>query len=793
MVVTIAISRNEKGDAHMGVATMLGAPIKRREDPRLITGQATYVDDIKLYGMLHMSVLRSPYGHARINSINTDAARKHPGVVAVYTAEDLKGAVGPVACAVPMGKITEGMGIHGPLAEGKVRFYGDPVAVVIADDRYNARDARDLIEVDFEPLPAVVDMEQAMQPGAALLYEEFGTNVPFGLHPPTDEIDKVFEQTKADGGIVVKQRLVNQRLAPMPMETRGVVADYTKSDKKLTVWSSSQIPHLLRNVLAGTVGLPQHQVRVIVPEVGGGFGCKLNIYPEELVASFATMKIGRPVKWIEDRSENLAATIHGRAQVDYVEIAATKEGKVKGLKVYAISDLGSYCQLGTNIIMIGLGFPVSVGAYDIPVVHLSADLVFTNTASTDAVRGAGRPEATYIIERCMDLLARELGKDPVEIRRMNFIQPDQFPYKSSAGAVYDSGNYEAALDKALQMANYQDLRAEQAQKRAEGKLVGIGLSSYIEACGIGPKGTLPVGLFESARVRVEASGTVMVYTGISPHGQGEETTFAQIVSEEFGIPIEDILILHGDTDSTAEGRGTYGSRSTAVGGPALLKSLTRLKEKMQLIASYMLEANVADVTLEDGKFSVAGAPQKSVTFAEVAATANLSNTLHPSIEPGLESSSFWEPEANTFPFGTHICAVEVDKDTGAVEITRYVAVDDCGRQLNPLIVEGQVQGRLAHGIGQALIEGVVYGEDGQLLTATLTDYAMPIAPELPSFEIDSTVTLSPVNPLGVKGIGEAGTIGSTPAVANAVADALGVAHVDMPFTSEKMWKIIHQK
>jgi len=636
-------------------------------------------------------------------------------------------------------------------------------------------------------------MEQAMQPGAALLYEEFGTNVPFGLHPPTDEIDKVFEQTKADGGIVVKQRLVNQRLAPMPMETRGVVADYTKSDKKLTVWSSSQIPHLLRNVLAGTVGLPQHQVRVIVPEVGGGFGCKLNIYPEELVASFATMKIGRPVKWIEDRSENLAATIHGRAQVDYVEIAATKEGKVKGLKVYAISDLGSYCQLGTNIIMIGLGFPVSVGAYDIPVVHLSADLVFTNTASTDAVRGAGRPEATYIIERCMDLLARELGKDPVEIRRMNFIQPDQFPYKSSAGAVYDSGNYEAALDKALQMANYQDLRAEQAQKRAEGKLVGIGLSSYIEACGIGPKGTLPVGLFESARVRVEASGTVMVYTGISPHGQGEETTFAQIVSEEFGIPIEDILILHGDTDSTAEGRGTYGSRSTAVGGPALLKSLTRLKEKMQLIASYMLEANVADVTLEDGKFSVAGAPQKSVTFAEVAATANLSNTLHPSIEPGLESSSFWEPEANTFPFGTHICAVEVDKDTGAVEITRYVAVDDCGRQLNPLIVEGQVQGGLAHGIGQALIEGVVYGEDGQLLTATLTDYAMPIAPELPSFEIDSTVTLSPVNPLGVKGIGEAGTIGSTPAVANAVADALGVAHVDMPFTSEKMWKIIHQK
>ena len=393
----------------------------------------------------------------------------------------------------------------------------------------------------------------------------------------------------------------------------------------------------------------------------------------------------------------------------------------------------------------------------------------------------------------MDLVARELGKDPAEIRRMNFVQPDQFPYKSPAGAVYDSGNYEAALDKALQMADYQGLRAEQAQKRAEGKLMGIGISSYIEACGIGPKGSAPVGLYESARVRVEQSGTVMVYTGSSPHGQGEETTFAQIVSEEFGIPIDDIMVLHGDTDSTPEGRGTYGSRSTAVGGPALLKAVNTLKEKMKLIASHMLEANVSDVNLEDGKFSVAGAPQKSVTFAEVAATANLSNTLHPSIEPGLESTAFWEPEANTFPFGTHICALEVDKDTGAVEITRYVAVDDCGRQLNPLLVEGQVQGGLAQGIGQALIEGVVYGEDGQLLTATLTDYAMPIATELPSFVIDSTVTPSPVNPLGVKGVGEAGTIGSTPAVANAIADALGVAHIDMPFKPEKLWKVIHQK
>jgi aerobic carbon-monoxide dehydrogenase large subunit len=777
----------------MGIAAMVGAPVKRREDPRLITGQATYVDDIKLVGMLHMAVLRSPYGHARINSINTEAARRHPGVVAVYLAEDLKGAVGPIAVAVPLGKMTEGMGIHGPLAEGKVRFYGDPVAVVIAEDRYTARDARDLIEVDYEPLPAAIDIEKAMQPGAPLLYEEFGTNVPFGMHPSTEEIDKVFEQTKADGGIVVKQRIVNQRLAPSSIETRGVVAEFRKADKTLTVWSSSQIPHLLRDILSATVGLPQHQVRVIVPEVGGGFGSKLNVYPEELVAAYAAMKLGRPIKWIEDRSEALAATIHGRDQVDYVEAAATRDGKVTGMKVYGISDLGAYSQLFTDVIMIAFGYPVSCGAYDIKNIHLSADIVFTNKAPTDAYRGAGRPEATYIAERVMDMVAHELGKDPVEVRRINFIKPDQFPYKSAAGAVYDTGEYEKALDKALAIVDYRNLRAEQARKRAEGKLMGIGVSSYIEICGFGPKGSAPVGLYESARVRVEQSGTVMVYTGSSPHGQGEETSFAQIVAEEFGVPIDNVLVMHGDTDSTPEGRGTYGSRTLAVGGSAVFTAVQRLKEKMKLIASHMLEASPSDVTLEDGKFFVSGSPQKAVSFTEVAMTANLSNTLAPGIEPGLETTVFWEPEACVFPFGTHICVVEIDKDTGDTEIKRFVAVDDCGRQINPLLVEGQVHGGIAQGVGQAMYEQVIYGEDGQLLTATLTDYAVPITTELPSYELDSTVTLTPVNPLGVKGVGEAGTIGSTPAVANAVADALGLAHVDMPFTREKLWRIIHQK
>jgi len=776
----------------MGIAAMLGTSIKRREDPRLITGQATYVDDIKIPGMLYMSVLRSPYGHARINSINTDAARKHPGVVAVYTAEDMKGAVGNIAIAIPLGEIANGMGAHGPLADGKVRFYGDPVAVVLAEDRYTARDARDLIDVDYEVLPVVMDTEKAMQPGAPLLYENFGTNVGMSDHPSSEEIDKVIAETVAGGGVVIKQRLVNQRLTPVAMETRGVVAEYRKAGKTLTVWSSSQIPHILRNVLSALLGLPQHQVRVIVPEVGGGFGSKLNIYPEELAAAFASMRTGRAVKWIEDRSENMAATIHGRDQIDYVEAAATRDGKLTALKIHAISDMGAYCQLFTNVIMVGLGFPVSCGSYDIPNLLLSYDTVFTNKAPTDAYRGAGRPEATYIIERTMDLVARELGMDPVEIRRRNFIQPEQFPYKSPTGVVYDTGEYEKALDKALEIANYAHLREEQNRKRAEGKLMGIGFSTYVEMCGLGPKGSSPIGWYESARVRVEQSGTVMVYTGSSPHGQGEETTFAQIVAEEFGIPVENVMIIHGDTDSTPEGRNTYGSRGMAVGGSAVFNAVQKLKEKMSLIASNVLEASVSDVILEDGKFTVAGSPQKSVSFNDVALAANLSNTLAPGIDPGLETTVFFEPSNFVFPFGTHICVVEVDKDTGEAKIVRYIAVDDCGRQLNPMIVNGQIHGGIAQGVGQAMWEGTEYAENGQLLTATLMDYAMPMASEFPNFELDHTVTLTPVNPLGVKGIGEAGTIASTPAVVGAMADALGVAHIDMPFKAEKLWKIIHK-
>ena len=776
----------------MGIATMIGASIKRREDPRLITGQATYVDDIKLIGMLHMTVLRSPYGHARITSIKTQAARNHPGVVAVYTAEDLKGKVGNMSVGVLLPPhIEKGMGRRGPLAEGKVRFYGDPVAVVIAQDPYIAHDALELIDVDYEPLPAAIDVEQAMQPDAPVLYEEFGTNLAFSQHPPTDEIDKVFAQTVAEGGIVVKARLVNQRLIPAPMETRGVVAEFRKADKTMTMWSSTQLPHVLRNYLAEQLGLLQYQLRVIAPEVGGGFGCKQDIYPEEALVAFAAMQTGYPVKWIEGRNESFTSTIHGRGQVDYIEVAATRDGKVTGLKVHVISDLGSYLQFFTDIIALALTLPMVDGCYDIPHTYTALDLVFTNKTPTDAYRGAGRPEATYLIEHAMNLVARELGKDPAEVRLTNFIQPESFPHKLSAGPTYDSGAYATALEKAMALIDYEHLRAEQAQRRAEGKLLGIGLCTYVEICGLGPKGSTPFGAFESARVRVEQTGTVMVYTGISPHGQGSETTFAQIVADEYGIPIEKVVILHGDTDSTPEGRGTYASRSTAVGGPALFTALQRLKEKMKSIAAGLLEASAADVTLEEGKFFVTGSPQKSVAFDEVALTANTSNLLAKGIEPGLETTAFFEAENFTFPFGTHICTVEIDKDTGEVEITRYVAVDDCGRQLNPMIVAGQVHGGIAQGIGQALCEGVVYGEDGQLLTASFMDYALPLSSALPVFELDHTMTPTTVNPLGVKGVGEAGTIGSTPAVAAAVADALGVAHVEMPFRPEKLWKIIH--
>lgn len=778
----------------MGIATMMGASIKRREDPRLITGQATYVDDIKLIGMLHMAVLRSLYGHARIKGIKTEAALALPGVVAVYTAEDLKGKVGQMSVGVLLAPhIEKGMGRRGPLAEGKVRFYGDPVAVVVAQDPYIARDALDLIEVDYEPLPAAIDVEQAMQSDAPVLYDEFATNLAYSQHPPTDEIDQVFAQTIAEGGIVARARLVNQRLIPSPMETRGVVAEFRKADKSLTMWSSTQLPHVLRNYLAEQLGLFQHQLRVIAPEVGGGFGCKQDIYPEEALVAFAAMQTGRPVKWIEDRSESFTATVHGRGQVDYIEVASTREGKVTGLKVHVISDLGAYLQFFTDIIALALTLPMVDGCYDIPHTYTALDLVFTNKTPTDAYRGAGRPEATYLIEHAMNLVARELGKDPAEVRITNFIKPESFPHKLSAGPTYDSGAYAPALEKAMALIDYEHLRAEQASKRAEGKLMGIGLCTYVEICGLGPKGSTPYGAFESARVRVEQTGTVMVYTGISPHGQGSETTFAQIVSDEYGVPIEKVVILHGDTDSTPEGRGTYASRSTPVGGAALFTALQRLKEKMKQIAASMLEASASDITLQDGKFFVAGSPQKSVAFDEVSLLANTSNALARGIEPGLETTAFFEAENFTFPFGTHICAIEIDKETGEVQIIRYVAVDDCGRQLNPMIVAGQIHGGLAQGIGQALWEGVVYGEDGQLLTASFMDYALPLAPALPVFELDHTVTPTDVNPLGVKGVGEAGTIGSTPAIAAAVADALGVDYIEMPLSPEKLWSIIRQK
>jgi carbon-monoxide dehydrogenase large subunit len=774
----------------MSIARMIGAPVKRKEDPRMITGHGTYVDDVQLVGTAYMSVVRSPHAHARIRSIDTSAAKSAPGVLAVYTAEDVR-SIGPI----PVGAILPGMkdAHHGPLAEGKVRFVGDPVAVVIAEDRYAAEDAAELVKVDYEPLPAVVDMEKAMEPGAPLLYEEFGTNVALAIVPPgKEEIDEIFNKAEVKVGL----RIVNQRLFPVSMETRGVVASYNPGDGSLTVWVANQAPHILRARLAQQLGMPDHKVRVIAPDVGGGFGAKIDPYPEEALCSFASMKLGRPVKWSEARSEGFTGTTHGRDQIDYVEVAATKEGRIQAIKLKMLSDLGAYLQYFTAAIAPAFTLPMVCGCYDIPKVYTEGYIVYTNKTPTDAYRGAGRPEAAYLVERIVDRLAVEIGKDPAEVRRLNFIKPDQFPKQVPTGLVYDSGNYEAALDKALKLANYESLRREQAEKRTRGELMGIGVSSYIEICGLGPKGTLPDGGYESARVRVERDGSVTVYTGSSPHGQGEETSFAQIVADGLGVPFDDVTVVHGDTANTPEGRGTYGSRTLAVGGSAVLRGVERIREKAKQIAAHMLEADVKDIVFEGGRFHVAGAPQKAVTIKEIAEAAYAPNTLPYDIEPGLEATAFFEPENSVFPFGTHIAVVDIDRDTGEVHLRKFVGVDDCGERMNPLLIEGQLHGGIVQGIGQALFEEVVYDENGQLLSNTLMDYPMPTAADFPRFELDYTITATPLNPLGVKGVGEAGTIGSTPAIGNAVADALaplGIHHVDMPFKPERIWKLIHQQ
>ncbi len=764
--------------------TLVGKKIRRREDPRLITGTAVYLDDLKVPGMQHACIVRSPHAAAAIKSINVKPALATPGVRAVFTGADIKD-LGLVPCAssLPGLRVPQ----HHLLAQDRVYYVGHPVAVVVAGDRYIARDAADLVEVEYEPTQAVCDPEKALAAGAPAVHPAWPDNVSFTFHQEGGDVEQSFR----DAEVVVKQRITSQRLIPTAIETRGVLAEWRQGEKSVTMYSSTQIPHLLRTLVAGILGMPENKLRVITPEVGGGFGSKLNVYAEEALMCFIGMRLNQPVKWVESRRENFQATIHGRGHVDYYEVAARRDGTMLGLKLKLIQDLGAYHQLLTPAIPT-LSVLMMPGLYKFK--SISADIVgvFTNCVPTDAYRGAGRPEATHGIERMVDILAAELNMDPVEIRLKNFVGADEFPYHTATGLTYDSGNYAAPLHKALEQVDYSNLRQQQAKARAEGRLMGIGISTYGEICAIGPSAAMPAGGWESATVKIEPSAKVTVLTGASPHGQGEETTFAQIVADELGVDIDDVLVVHGDTSVVQYGIGTFGSRGTAVGGAALYYALQELKAKIKKFGAMLLKSE--QVTLVGG-MCVDEASGRTVSFAEVAVAAHHAKQLPPNTQPGLVATHFWEPPNFTFPFGAHIVVTEVDRDTGQIEIRRYVAVDDCGKMINPLLVAGQVHGGVAQGLGQALWEEAVYDENGQLVTGELTDYALPKAMSMPLIESSHTETPSPVNPLGVKGVGEAGTIGCSPAVVNSVVDALrpfGVRHIDMPLTPEKIWKLIPQ-
>ncbi|MGI8925442.1 MAG: xanthine dehydrogenase family protein molybdopterin-binding subunit [Tepidiformaceae bacterium] len=775
---------------------LVGERIKRREDPRLIQGRATYVDDIKLPGMLHLAFKRSDIAHGRILSIDTVAAAAMPGVELVITGKEIAEFLPPMPIGTPFPSPD-----HHAVATDTVRYQGEPVAVVVAADRYLARDAADAIVVEYEPLPAVIDLERAMKDDPGTIHAAFENNLAVPYVPGGTGVDAVagtvdntaIDAAFAQAEVVISQRMLNQRLAPTPIEPRGVVAHYEPGKDAMTIWSSTQNPHILRWFIAALTGLGQSQVRAIAPEVGGGFGCKINIYGEDYVAAALTKRLGVPLKWIEDRSEAFQATIHGRDILGYVDLAAKRDGTVLGLKVKLIADIGAYNMILTAAIPT-LTMLMLNGTYNIPAIRAELTEVFTNKMPTDAYRGAGRPEGTYFVERAMDMLARELGMDPAEVKRKNFIKKDAFPFATQMGAVYDSGDYEAALDMALKNADWEGLKRQRDAARAEGRLVGLGLAFYVEVCGLGPSAALPTGGWEHAGVTIERDGRITATTGSSPHGQGNETTFAQMLADQFSVPIEHVNILHGDTAVVKQGVGTFGSRSQAVGGTVMMLAGDKVKKKMAKFAAAMMDANPDDLVFENGMISVKGSPDSGKAFAEVAAYAYVPVPLPPGLEPGLSDEAFWEPENNTYPFGCHIAMLEVDRDTGEPTLLKLIAVDDCGTVINPMIVEGQIHGGLAQGIGQAMIEEVVYDEDGQLLTGSFMDYAMPRATDFPWFELDKTVTPSPVNPMGAKGVGEAGTLGSTPCIVNAAVDALsgfGVKHIDMMLRPEKLWKIIN--
>ncbi|HEY9391871.1 MAG TPA: xanthine dehydrogenase family protein molybdopterin-binding subunit [Mycobacteriales bacterium] len=777
-----------------GTAGLIGQPLPRKEDARLVTGQTRWTDNITLPGLLHLSILRSPIAHARITRIDASAARELPGVVAVYTGADLAAELGVLPCAWP---VTPDMvhPDHHPLAVDEVRHVGEAVAVVVARDRYTAADALESIEVDYDALPAVTDMLEAVR-DEALVHSDKGTNTSFVW--PFEGGD--YEAAKARADVVVARRFIQQRLIANAMEPRSVVVEPIAAAGEFTVYSATQIPHILRLMLALTTGIPEQKLRVVAPDVGGGFGSKLDVYAEEVIALVVARKLGRPVKWTASRSEGYQTTVHGRDQIQDLEIAATRDGRILGLSVDLKADMGAYLQLVTPGVPL-LGAFMFNSIYKMEGYRFRCAGVFTNKVPTDAYRGAGRPEATFGIERIITELAHELGMDPMEIRRKNWIAHEEFPYTTIAGLTYDSGNYEAATDRAMELFDYQGLRAEQARRRESGDRVqlGIGISTFTEMCGLAPSrvlGSLAYGAggWEAASIRMLPSGKVEVVTGSSPHGQGHVTSWSQIAADALGVPFEDVQVIHGDTKTSPMGMDTYGSRSLVVGGVAVHLAAGKVIDKARRVAAHLLEAAEGDVDFADGVFSVKGSPDARRTIQEVALATFAAHDFPEGMEPTLNSDVVLDPENFSFPHGTHLCAVEVDTETGATTILRYVAVDDVGKVVNPLIVEGQVHGGLAQGIAQALYEEAVYDSEGNLQSGTMADYMLPAAPDFPEFVTDRTETPATSNPLGVKGVGEAGTIASTPAVVNAVVDALrhlGVNDVRMPCSPERVWRAIN--
>ncbi|MDA9431704.1 xanthine dehydrogenase family protein molybdopterin-binding subunit [Bradyrhizobium sp. CCBAU 51627] len=773
----------------------IGARVVRKEDKRFITGKGRYVDDIKLVGMTHAHFIRSPHAHAKVKKIDSSAALKMPGVVAVLTGQQLvDDKVGNLICGWAITSKDGSpmkMGAWPAMAPETVRFVGQAVAVVIADSKNLARDAAEAVVVDYEELPAVADVHAAIKSGAPQLHPEApGNQVYDWVIGDEGATDAAF----AKAANVVKLDVTNNRLAPNAMEPRAAIADYDAAEEHFTLYTTSQNPHVARLVLSAFYNIaPEHKLRVIAPDVGGGFGSKIFIYPEEMVALWASKKVGRPVKWTGDRTEAFLTDAHGRDHVTHAEMAFDANNRITGLKVKTYANFGAYMSLFSSSVPTYLYATLLSGQYNIPAIHAEVIGVYTNTTPVDAYRGAGRPEASYLIERLMETAARQLKVDPAQLRRTNFIT--QFPHQTPVIMAYDTGDFNASLDAAMKAIDYAGFPARKAKAKADGKLRGIGVSCYIEACGIAPSkavGSLGagVGLWESAEVRVNPVGTIEILTGSHSHGQGHETTFCQLVADRLGIPISQVSIVHGDTDKVQFGMGTYGSRSAAVGLTAILKAMEKMESKAKKIAAHALEASEADIVIENGEFKVTGT-DKAIALPMVALAAYTAHNLPDGMEPGLKESAFYDPTNFTFPAGTYICELEVDPGTGKTSFVNFVAADDFGRLINPMIVEGQVHGGLVQGIGQALLEHAVYDANGQPVTASFMDYAMPRADDVPSFNLSHTTTLCPGNPLGIKGCGEAGAIGASAAVINAITDAIGKNNLEMPATPDRVWRTIH--